>query len=81
MKISVDQIEFCGQDDVLKRIEESESSLFRTLINFLNMEIEIPITAIALTCILLISVLSMDQETKYQYPIIVIESGGEYEVY
>jgi hypothetical protein len=80
---SIDTISFKGQEAVLNAIELKEHSVFTHIKRFLNTELEIPITGLALTGILLFSVLVFkeNKDKEVFYPIVVIEAGGNYEIY
>ena len=89
-KISIDQMKFDGKQSVLDRINEPS---FLDRINlFLNRELEVPvagiIAAVACAALILMYVPGKEPVDIYRlkdaadtYPIIVIEEGGNYEVY
>lgn len=84
MKVkSIDHISFEGKDKVLDVIDHKPMSLLNKIRNFLNFEIEIPVTALILSGLLFISVITFKekQNEDTSYPIMVIEAGGQYEVY
>lgn len=83
MKVkSIDHISFDGKDKVLETLDRP-LSLRTKLHKLLNFEVEIPVTALILSGLLFISVVTFkekhDEDTSY--PIMVIEAGGQYEVY
>lgn len=79
---SVDNIKFSGQEKVLMAIDNRKISWLERIKIFLNKEIEVPITALALSCILIFSTISLQWITLEEtYPIVVFESGGHYEIY
>ena len=80
---SIDSISFNGQEAVLNAIESKEHSVLTHIKRFLNTEVEIPITGLALSGILLFSVLVFKEKEDKEvfYPIVVIEAGGNYEIY
>ena len=80
---SIDSISFNGQEAVLNAIVSKKETIFTRIRRYLNTEIEIPITGLALTGILLFSVLVFKEKEDKEvfYPIVVIEAGGNYEIY
>lgn len=84
-KMNIDAMSFQGKEDVLTRISFMKGkSKFKQLISLLNYEIEIPLTGVAvmLACCFLVMNFQIHRSPKnYDYPIMVIEAGGQYEIY
>lgn len=82
MKIkSVDQMHFEGYEAVLEAVDQ-ELSLLGKIKFFLNKEVEIPVTALALSCLLILSTMTIQwHQIQETYPIVIFESGGQYEIY
>ncbi len=79
--ISIDHMTFEGQQAVLDCI--CEPSLLSKVKLFLNKELEIPVGGILITSLCLIALISFvpKKEVEKSYPIVVIDSGGVYEIY
>lgn len=84
-KMNIDEMTFEGHDKVLNEIRCSKpKSLLRRLLNLLNYEVEIPLSGVVVTFACWLAVVGFqlkDEKYTYEYPIMVIESGGNYEIY
>ncbi len=84
-KVNIDNMTFESHDDVLNRIELHESkSWFKRIKNLLDYEIEIPLSGLVVTFACWIALVGFnikDEAYIYEYPIVVIESGGAREIY
>jgi len=80
-KISIDHMTFEGEQAVLDHI--CEPSLLSKIKLFLNKELEIPVGGVLITGVCLIALISFvpKKEVEKSYPIVVIDSGGVYEIY
>lgn len=85
-QLNKDDLTFKGQEDVLNKIDTLEkTTLFYRLKLLLEMEIEIPLLGIVIACICFIAITNFQIEKESiiipDFPIVVIESGGQYEIY
>lgn len=85
-RLDKEDLTFKGQDEVLSRISEIKKiSLIDRIRSILEMDIEIPIASVVLTCVCFVAIMNFHVEkevvTTPNFPIVVIDSGGRYEIY
>lgn len=84
-KVNIDQMTFEGQEKVLSEIKTFQSkSWFKKILDVLNYEVEIPLSGVIVTFACWFAIVGFqlkEEEMTYEYPIMVIESGGHYEIY